>query len=835
MTNKNASFEDFKEDASFTPAMAQYVETKKAHPDTLLFFQMGDFFELFFDDAVQVARALNLTLTRRGKAGGQDIPMCGMPTHASESYINRLLGKGFKVALCVQTETPETKGKAGPLKREVTKVLTPGTALNEQFLHSPQNNFLMVLAPPMRVRNKDGERRDVWGIALVDVSTGDFFLEACEGGLECAQLLTWNPKEILVPFDLLEDERLHLLRTLYKGVLRSLASARFKKIFPSLERAYGPLFPMMLENFSEVEKTAAEALVDYVETTLQEVPFLKKPQALSRENHVSLDCATRKNLEIMTSLSGESAHTLFYAMDATVTGVGKRLLAQRFQALSGEIKILQARQQAVSFWMTHPKLLHVLRAKLADVLDIERPLQRLLMGSASPKDLGALRDALIAFSCVKKVLENEDAWQQLPRGELDTVTLHTDDVLCATLQKLLHELLPRTFELGAVIKEGVDAQLDALREGSGRAKKGVQDLERYYRETLGIPTLKVKTNNMIGFHIEVATRYKAQVPENFLLKQGLAQSSRYTTEELQDIAHQLSHSDEEARVCEQKIFDTLVQRVQQSKNAFMTIAREVALLDVSSSLAHVALEKQYILPVLTQDRVFEVQGGRHPVVENALLLQGKTFEANDCGMGHHNFFWLMTGPNMAGKSTYMRQNALMIILAHVGAPVPATDATIGLVDALFSRVGASDDLARGHSTFMVEMLETAAILHQATPNSFVILDEVGRGTSTHDGLAIAGACVSYLIQHIGCRTFFSTHYLELTEKEGLLTGLECHTLKVETWENQLVFLHSVHKGKAKRSYGLEVARLAGLPDTVLQEASRTLEKLEYDKGPNPPA
>lgn len=800
---------DFSEN-DLTPAMAQYVALKKKHSDCLLFFQMGDFYELFFDDAVLVARLLELTLTRRGKAAGQDIPMCGVPMRAGDAYIGRLLYKGHKVALCIQMETPS--GKAGPLKREVARILTPGTSLEEVFLTDPANNFLMVVAPP---------DKGVWGIALADVSTGDLFVENASDLLK-SQLLLWNPKEIVVPFESFEDTHLSCLRKVHKGRLSTLPARRFKQVPHMLVKMYGVAFDHVWRQQSGPDIKAAEALVDYLHTLLQALPNLNPPVAMSAETHMRIDGATRRNLEFTSTLSGTYKGSLLSVINHAVTPSGQRLIAMRLNRLSIDVNEITRRHRAVDYWVKNPTLLEKIRGILSSYGDLERSLTRLTLGHKSPKDVGAIRDGLIVVQKIRGTWANCGA----NSSELDDLEFDGHDALRERLSQALCDLLPRSFDGGQVIREGFDEALDNLANQKKCINDELSHLEQTYRMQLEVETLKIKQNNLIGFYIDIPARHQSKVPKTFQLRQGLAQSARYTTPELLAVVGQLDGATDAALVRETTLFEALIEDICAAQKTLKRLAHEVAVLDVACALAYVARTYNCVCPKMTLDRRFCVTEGRHLVVESVLRDAHQTFQANDCAFDDLKTLALVTGPNMAGKSTYLRQNALIVVLAHLGAFVPATHAEIGIVDALFSRVGASDNLLGGESTFMVEMKETAHILHDATPNSFVIVDEVGRGTSTRDGLAIASGCVDYFVNTLGCRTLFSTHYFELTKLVQRWDKAMCLTLDVHAVNDTIVFLHTMIQGAATQSYGLEVARLAGLPDGVLRLSKSYLEQLK---------
>lgn len=802
-----------------TPAMAQYAALKKEHPKALLFFQMGDFYELFFEDAVYVTETLGLALTHRGQADGHPIPMCGVPLHASNMYLARLLKNSQHVALCEQQETPSNRQSTGPLKRGITKILTPGTATEDFLLETPLNNFLMVLSLPHKER---------WGVAAIDTSTGDVFVESTTDLLSC-HLLTWNPCEIVIPFEHYEDTFLQPLKQLYRGRLISWPKVRFARPSSDLKAVYGALGSQRLAQLIDCERQALHVAIDYATMARGLPPSLSLPVSVTQEAWMDLDPFTRKSLDLFESNGRDKKAHLFGALNETRTPGGARLLSRRLMAPSCDLTVIQNRLAAVDFFVQNEGCLQEVRTRLQGLGDIERALQRLKGSPPSPKDLGHIRNMLLRLPplCETLGVHLIHAGKASTQAQCAHKKLSLDPALGEHLKSTLCETLPTRFEAGQIIASGANAELDTLRQTEQQVDTELKQLEAHYQQGLGLPQLRVKSNNMIGFFIEVPRRFVGKVPSSFTLRQGMAGASRYTTPPLQDLHQRILTAADEAETYERHLFEACVQETLMHSKALLTASKTLAVLDVTTTFAHIARQRGYVKPSMTQDKTFVVKGGRHPVVET--VLQGETFSANDCHFDQETTFKLLTAPNMAGKSTYLRQNALIAIMAHMGSFVPAESATLGVVDRLFCRVGAGDDLTQGHSTFMVEMMETAHILRHATPKSLVILDEVGRGTSTHDGLAIAKACVNYLVKTLQCRTLFATHYVELASLETTLPPMATYTLQVQHIEGKLAFLHRVIPGISENAYGLEVARLAGLPQAVLEEAAIYKQQLETQK------
>jgi len=817
-----------------TPMMAQYLELKADQQDSVLFYRMGDFYELFFDDAVKASAALDITLTKRGKHLGEDIPMCGVPVHAADAYLERLIRKGFRVAVCEQTENPAEAKKRGAksvVRREVVRLVTPGTLTEETLLDARSHNYLAAIA-----RTAAG---GALGLAYADVSTGDFCVTEVTSDTLGAELARLDPGEVIVPQALFADEAISLALSMHNAVTplpgerfdSTRAERRLKEILKvgALD-AFGA--------FSRAELGASGALVDYLDLTqVGQMPALKPPVHVSQGAALAMDAATRANLELTRTLSGEKSGSLLATIDRTVTGAGGRELGSRLSAPLTDVAQIGARQDAIVYLLEARELRACLRSDLNAVPDMARALSRLSVGRGGPRDLAGIRDGLTQAHELAARLKLAD--QGDVPAELGTIT-KTLDACAASLNDLLGRSLGADLPLmardGGFVAKGYHAPLDEMRTFRDESRRVIVGLQSKYADETAITALKVKHNNVLGYFIEVSPRFAdalmaAPLNESYIHRQTMANAVRFTTLELSELAEKLSRAGAQALEMELGVFDKLVTAVLEETNVIARAADALADLDVSAALAELAEEKRWVRPHVDGSLAFAIQGGRHPVVEAALeKASGGPFVANDCDLSADTAearrLWLLTGPNMAGKSTYLRQNALMAILAQMGSFVPAEEAKIGIVDRLFSRVGAADDLARGRSTFMVEMIETAAILNQAGPHSLVILDEIGRGTATFDGLSIAWAAVEHLHEVNRCRSLFATHYHELTALNEKLDHLANATMKVKEWKGDVVFLHEVAPGAADRSYGIQVAKLAGLPTAVIDRAHDVLAALE---------
>lgn len=839
-------------EAAPTPMMAQYLEIKQAHEDCVLFYRMGDFYELFFDDAVKASAALDIALTRRGKHLGEDIPMCGVPVHAADAYLSRLIRKGFRVAVCEQTEDPaeaKKRGSKAVVARAVVRIVTPGTLTEDALLDARDANLLAALA---RVR-ADGSQS--LGLAYADVSTGAFRVEAVEASALSAALARLSPSELVLHEGLLADE---IIGEAVQGAGTPLTPLR-ASAFDSdsarrrLEALFGVKALEGFGDFSRAEIAAAGALVDYVTLTQAgAAPALSPPTATSEQGLMAIDAATRQSLELTRGPAGGREGSLLAIMDATVTAAGARALKQRVSAPLADPAPINKRLAAVSLFADQSRLRADLRECLRAVPDLERALSRLALGRGGPRDLGAVAAAVRGGAEAADLLDPEAGkapdFPPLPEdisaaaAALESTRSGAASALGVLLGRALVDEPPLSTRDGGFIAPGYDTDLDdlvSLRDGS---RKVIASLEARYREETGIRTLKVRHNNVLGYFIEVSatqadTLMQGELSETFRHRQTLANAMRFSTVELAELDARVSRAGEGALAREKELFDALVTEVA-AVTDLPQIAAALAELDVASALADIALANGWARPKIDNSLAFRIEAGRHPVVEAALKSQGAgAFIPNDCdlsgeaapasetGQGPRPV-WLLTGPNMAGKSTFLRQNALIAVMAQAGSFVPATHAHIGIVDRLFSRVGASDDLARGRSTFMVEMVETAAILNRATDKSLVILDEIGRGTATYDGLSIAWATLEHLHEVNRARTLFATHYHELTALTSTLDRLANATMRVAEHGQDIVFLHEVAAGAADRSYGIHVARLAGLPDAALARAEEVLKALE---------
>jgi DNA mismatch repair protein MutS len=798
-----------------SPAMAQWFALKAEYPDALLFFRMGDFYELFFTDAEAAAAALDIALTARGEHAGAPIPMCGVPVHAAEAYLARLIRRGFRVAVAEQMEDPKTRTGKAPIRRDIVRLITPGTLTEDSLLESGRANLLLALAV-------DG---DAIGAAWVDISTGLFATAACHPRELPALLGRLEPAEILAPASLklgdYEAKRAPEQVASPAGAARKRLAEGFK--VASLE-AFG--------TFSDNEAVAAALVLDYVRgTQAGAMPHLSRPEPQGMRGVLAMDAATRTSLEILRTRDGGTELTLRAAVQRTVTAGGGRLLAAWLSAPLTEHGRIVARQDGWSWLLANSGSADALRAALRGVPDMARALSRLSLNRGGPRDLTALRDGLLVSRQVTRLLAGP-----LPAVLAEALAcLAMDASLETMLAAALKDPVPLRLDEGAVIKPGFDGELDAERALRDDSRKTLAGLQLEYAQRYGVASLKIRHHAQLGYVIEApasAAERLRQHPD-LTLRQGMANGARFSTAELADLDRRISEAGERAAQRERAVFAHLVQTALAQADALRACSEALALLDVLLSAAQLARGGRWCRPEIADDQSFLVRAGRHPVVEAALASPGgaHAFVPNDCDLAPDRRLLLLTGPNMAGKSTFLRQNALLTILAQAGLPVPAESMRIGIVDRLFSRVGASDELARGRSTFMVEMTETAAILHQAGPRSLVVVDEIGRGTSTLDGLAIAWAVLEALHSTIGCRTIFATHFHELAGLADRLKRLRPHTMRVKEWRGSVVFLHEVAEGAGRRSWGVHVAELAGVPAPVVRRAAALLAALEKQGGP----
>jgi len=807
--------------ATVTPMMAQYLEIKAGYGDALLFYRMGDFYEMFFDDAVAAAEALDIALTKRGKHQGDDIPMCGVPVHAAENYLLTLIRKGFRVAVCEQMENPAEAKKRGAksvVRREVVRLVTPGTLTEDALLDARRHNYLCGWA---QVRG-DG------ALAWVDISTGAFHVMPCPLVRLGPELARLAPRELVVTESSFDD--VEPLAQDHGVALTPLSAASFDSA-SAIARIQGLFKVKSLDAFgafSRAELGAMGGVVDYLDLTQKgNLPALRAPVKELAGRVMQIDAATRRNLELTHALSGGREGSLMSVVDRTLTPGGARLLERRISSPSLDLDTLMQRHDAVAALIEAPALRDGLKQALRKVPDLHRALSRLSLERGGPRDLTSVRAALEQAAAIAGVL-SENLPDLIVRSARD---LRGHDTLLDLLDQALVAEPPLLARDGGFIAPGFDGDLDDARRLRDDGRGMVAALQAGYAKDTGIAALKIKHNNVLGYFIETTATHAdkmlaAPLNETFIHRQTTANAVRFTTVELSELETGILNSGSRAIELEKGHFQALTQAILAQYDALTTCAAALDELDVTTGFASLAVELDWTRPTLDTSRSFDITAGRHPVVEQALRKQtGAPFVANDCDLSAGNI-WLLTGPNMAGKSTFLRQNALIALLAQAGAYVPAQSAHIGMVSQLFSRVGASDDLARGRSTFMVEMVETAAILNQADDRALVILDEIGRGTSTYDGLSIAWATLEHLHEANQCRALFATHYHEMTSLADKLDGVENATVTVKEWDGEVIFLHEVKRGAADRSYGVQVAQLAGLPKAVVERARVVLEALE---------
>ncbi|MEL7301119.1 MAG: DNA mismatch repair protein MutS [Pseudomonadota bacterium] len=802
-----------------TPMMAQYLEIKEAYPDALLFYRMGDFYELFFDDAVAAAAALDISLTKRGKHLGEEIPMCGVPVHAAEGYLHTLIRKGFRVAVGEQLESPEEAKKRGSksvVKRGVVRLVTPGTLTEESLLEARSNNFLAAFAMV----------RDDGALAWVDISTGALRVSPCPRVKLGPMLARTGPSEVL-----LSEAAFAELSPIVQE-MNATATEMVRGAFDSdqadalCHRIFGVASLDVFASFTRAEKGALGALLNYLELTQKgKLPTLRAPIRELETQSVEIDAATRASLELTRSMTGGRAGSLLATIDRTLTAPGARMLMQRVTSPSRDLELIRTRLDETEALMDDAMLREDLRAALRNVPDLDRALSRLALERGGPRDLSMVARGIGAAERAAALLaEKADilSVHAAPLTALGALSTMLEDALVAEPPLLARE--------GGFVATGHDAALDELRVLRDEGRGFIASLQAKYAELTGVGSLKVKYNNVLGYFIETTATHAekmlgAPLTETFIHRQTTANAVRFTTVELSELETKILNAGQDAITIELRIFGMLREAVCAEAEKLTALSDALAALDIAAAQADLAQRLNWARPELTAGQDFHIEAGRHPVVEAALDAQAQSFVANDCDLSDAHV-WLLTGPNMAGKSTFLRQNALIALLAQIGSYVPAARARIGIVSQIFSRVGASDDLARGRSTFMVEMVETAAILNQADERALVILDEIGRGTSTYDGLSIAWAALEHLHDVNGCRALFATHYHEMTALSGKLDRVENATVTVKEHGGDVVFLHEVRKGTADRSYGVQVAKLAGLPPSVIDRARVVLEALE---------
>ncbi len=822
-----------------TPVMEQYLNLKAQYKDHLLFYRLGDFYELFFDDAIKAAKLLNIVLTKRGNSCGQEIPMCGVPAHSSESYLHKLIDLGFKVAICDQLETADEAKKRGYksiVKRDVVRVVTPGTIIEDSLLEDKSNNYLASIV----------EQNDEYAISWLELSTGKFFHTLTSLKALDSDLLRISPRELLISEKFTEDEKIRSILKNYKISITQHAQSFFEysKSHRTLCEFYKIRELGSIGNFSKVEIMACGALLEYVRVTQRgSIPRLEFPKTYKQQNFMLIDASARRNLELFSTQFGEKKGSLISVIDHTVTASGGRLLKQMLASPLACSKAINLRLSTAQFFVNNHDSRRKIREILSNIPDIERSLSRLILGRGSPKDMNLLKIGLgktlelSEFLCKIESGENGSLPQQyviqteIQPASRAGITVKSDESELSTIHKSLgnHKDL---FELlnsaildnnlssvkeGGFIHSKYNSELSELSYILNNSNKLVTKLRESYRDLTGIAALKILHNNILGYYVEVSANHKI-TSDIFIHRQSLANSMRYTTNELKELENKILTARDAAIGLEMKIFSELCSEVAKESEKIALAANALAKLDIRTAFAELAVQNNYVKPIIDDSKEFNICSGRHPVVE-----VNDKFIANSINLaGIH----LITGPNMAGKSTFLRQNALIAILAHMGSFVPAERAHIGVIDKIFSRVGATDNITAGYSTFMVEMIETATIVNQATDRSLVILDEIGRGTGVYDGLSIAQAVIEHIHNVNKCRAIFATHYHELTKVSKYLKNVKCFCVKIREWNGEVIFLHEVIEGIADESYGIHVAKLAGFPDSVLNRASEVFEELK---------
>lgn len=806
------------EKPKLTPVMQQYMDMKSENPDALLMFRLGDFYESFFEDAKIISQNLGLVLTARGTDGnGVDIPMCGIPWHAADNYFGRLVRAGFKVALVEQMETPAQAKARGHkyIERKIIRVLTSGTLTDENLLTPKNSNFLVAVVP----------NADAFDIAGCDISTGEFFVGRTADVLD--DLVRINPAEVIYPERDAETETIQHLRDVFK------TTPVYEKLYhrADIDQIVSRIFSGAIDGATDVPAMSAiQILAGYLFNTQRDATTtFRAPYVFKSGAQLLVDSATWRSLEIDAPISDGGA-CLIDVLDTTKTAAGARKLRGYLRTLSGDATEIRNRQEHIGHMILNSDVMATVAASLSSVPDVGRSLTRLLSGRGTPRDMRHVADFLIELPNFKMMGPRLDAGLATQFANINT---HSD--LAIKLAHALADELPTFFRDGGTIRDGFDVALDNMRALAHGAKETIAGLQSQYATQTGVHTLKIKYNNVLGYFIEVpsARADALMMPESgFIHRQTLAGNMRFTTAQLIDLDNNVRSAAERATGIENDIIANLIADIRAISDDLLSVADLLADLDVWYALATVARDYGWVRPTITDDGAFDIVGGRHPVIESVLRARGDNFVKNDCNLNVRPIA-LLTGPNMAGKSTYLRQNALIVVLAHLGSFVPALRATIGICDQLFSRVGASDNLAAGQSTFMVEMSETANILRRCTKKSFIIFDEIGRGTATYDGMAIAQAVLEYL-DELSPRTLFATHYHELTtlvgDNAGRLRNVSCLTIDVREHNNDIVFMHKIVAGVANRSYGIHVAKMAGMPASVVARAESVLAGLEGGRG-----
>ncbi|MGL4393408.1 MAG: DNA mismatch repair protein MutS [Fusobacteriaceae bacterium] len=790
--------------------MAQYKEIKSQNTDSILFFRLGDFYEMFFEDAVTASKELGLTLTSRNREKDQDVPLAGIPYHSASSYIAKLVNKGYKVAICEQIENPKT-AEGNIVKRAVVRVITPGTVIDTDYLDEKSNNYLLGIKIV----------KDMAGIAYIDITTGEFNVSEVELRILLGEINKIAPREIVLDkssYELLQGEIKN--QTFGREILISEIPATIKNA--DFLKEYFKI--TSLESFNLVGREIAVDIAGMVLKYVNELQRgnsipVRKINYLSAKNIVELNITTQKNLELVENSREKSSYgTLFWILDKCLCSMGSRLLKNFIKNPTKNVEEILSRQNRVEFFMKEVMIREDVREYLKDMYDVERILGKLVMGTENGRDIIALKKSVEKTFQIYKVLKNNPI-------------LQVDENILQNIFKLIDERLndeqPFSIREGGMIKRGFSSELDELYDISTKGKDYVFAIENREKERTGIKNLKIKYNKVFGYFIEVTSSNLNMVPADYIRKQTLSNAERYIVPDLKEYEEKILHAKERIESLEYELFKELSAKLFEQREIIQDFATQIAYVDVMSTFAECALQNKYVKPEISEEYSLEIIGGRHPVVEN--LIKKEKFVKNDIHLDNEKNIIILTGPNMSGKSTYMKQVALIIIMAHIGSFVPADFARISIVDKIFTRIGASDDLVSGQSTFMLEMSEMASIVNSATEKSFIILDEIGRGTSTFDGISLATSITEYIHNNLRAKTIFATHYHELTQLEDELFGVANYRIEVKEDEKEITFLRKIVKGGADKSYGIEVARVAGLPQEILDRSKNILEILENQR------
>lgn len=818
-----------------TPMMSQYLAIKKSHADYLLFYRMGDFYELFYEDALIASKELDIVLTKRGQTEGADIPMCGVPYHASESYLQKLIRKGYSVAICEQLETPaeaKRRGNKSVVRREVIRIITPGTIIEENLLEARSNNYIIAL-----VLGKKSS------LAWADISTGECYYQSLPLEGITLELTRLSPQEIIV-----SDSEVESAKKMITGCnLSTCITRRPNNIFDE-QRGKQNILDISVfkqsfsfKNLSSSEIIALGALLDYIRYTHKSsMPKLQSPRRVEASQFMAIDAATRINLELETPIQRRGDNcTLLKVIDKTLTAAGTRLLSAYLYSPLIDLIPINERLDRIEFFVQRGNLRYQIREVLKLFPDIERAMSRISTQKATPRDLALIRDGLSIAHKIKEIILITNPLEPInsslgnnPQAASINRIIHNIGTFSLLLDELHRALKPGILSISDFLNHGYSPSLDRSRQMRDSSDIAIAELKEKYRNLTGISTLKISKNNIIGYYVEVNPNYSTKLTADiFIHKQSLSTGIRYSTTELKGLEQELLTCNERIKQIEAEIIEDFSQKIMSESEEILLLSQAVASLDVASSLAELSIKNNYVRPYLNNVNskpILEIIAGRHPAVENNLLARYplQHFSPNSCIMQQEKNIWLITGPNMAGKSTFLRQNALICILAQIGSFVPANQASISIIDKLFSRIGASDNITGGQSTFMIEMIETAYILNNATINSLIILDEIGRGTSAYDGMAIARAVLEDIHNNIKARTLFATHYHELANLDHQLPHITCYTMSVEEHEGKIIFLHEIKQGKANKSYGVHVAELAGMPKRVTDRAHQLLQEMD---------